>query len=136
RPAVAGGRRMTGRAARRRPHARAAPGVPQRPFGQLERRTDPLRVLSDDQVAAIHEAALKVLSDQGMRVLHPPARGLFAAAGARVAGETVRLDPAMVAERLATVPAAFTLRARNPAHDLRLGGGHCVYASVGGPAYV
>ncbi|WP_413849994.1 trimethylamine methyltransferase family protein [Albidovulum sp.] len=127
---------MTGRAARRRPHHRAAPGVPQRPFGQVERRTAPLRLLSDDQVAAIHEAALTVLSDQGMRILHPPARGLFAAAGARVVAETVRLDPAMVAERLATVPAAFTLAARNPARDLRLGGGHCVYASVGGPAYV
>ena len=80
----------------------ATKGVPQRPFGQVERRMDPVRIISDDQVAAIHHAALRVLSEQGMRVLHAPARDLYAAAGARVTGETVRLDPAMVAERLLT----------------------------------
>ncbi|MGQ0566436.1 MAG: trimethylamine methyltransferase family protein [Gemmobacter sp.] len=111
-------------------------GVPQRPFGQVERRLPPVRVISDDQVAAIHDAALRVLSDQGMRVLHGPARDLFRTAGASVQDQTVRLDPALVAERLATVPPSFTLTARNPARNLVLGGGHCVYAAVGGPAYV
>ena len=125
---------MTRPEGRRRSAARG--GVPQRPFGQLERRLPPVRVISDDQVAAIHAAALRVLSEQGMRVLHPAARDLYAAAGARVQGETVRLDPAMIAERLRTVPATFTLTARNPARNLAVGGGHCVYAAVGGPAYV
>src|SRR5690606_5982885 len=36
---------------------------------------------------------------------------------------------------LRSVPATFTLRARDPAKSLRLGGGHHVFASVGGPAY-
>jgi len=110
--------------------------VPQRPFGQVERQMPPVRVISDDQVAAIHAAALRVLAEQGMRVLHGPARDLFATAGAEVTGETVRLDAGLVAERLATVPAGFTLEARNPARNLRLGGGYCVYGAVGGPAYV
>lgn len=127
---------MTRVAGRRRQTDRAPGGVPQRPWGQVERMQPPVRVISDDEVAAIHAAALEVLAGQGMRVLHPPARALFASAGAEVAGETVRLDPALVAERLATVPAAFTLEARNPARNLRLGGGWCVYGAVGGPAYV
>ena len=42
----------------------------------------------------------------------------------------------LLAACLATVPARFTLQARNPARNLVLGGGFCVYASVGGPAYV
>jgi trimethylamine--corrinoid protein Co-methyltransferase len=93
-------------------------------------------VISEDQVAAIHAAALRVLAEQGMRVLHGPARDLYRGAGADVQGQTVRLDPALVAERLATVPPAFTLTARNPARHLAVGGGHRIYAAVGGPAYV
>ena len=122
---------MTRPEGRRRVSAKGA--IPQRPFGQVERRMDPVRVISDDQVAAIHTAALRVLSEQGMRVLHAPARDLYAAAGARVQGDTVRFDPAMVAERLRTVPATFTLTARNPARNLAVGDVYCVYAAVGGP---
>ena len=127
---------MTRVEGRRRQAGRPSGGVPQRPFGQVERRTEWVRVISDDQVAAIHAAALDVLARQGMRVLHGPARDLFAGAGAHVVGETVRLDPALISERLATVPASFTLAARNPAKSLKIGGANCVYASVGGPAYV
>lgn len=127
---------MTRAEGRRRHAGRAPVGVPQRPFGQVERRTDPIRVISEDQVAAIHAAALRVLAEQGMRVMHSPARALFAGAGADVSGQTVRLDPGLVGERLTTVPATFTLEARNPARNLKVGGGFCVYGAVGGPAYV
>jgi len=96
----------------------------------------PIEVLSGDQVEAIHRAALEVLARQGMRVLEARAWALFAGAGARVVGETVFLDPGMVMERLATVPARFALAARNGARSLRLGLGDCVFTSVGGPAYV
>lgn len=129
---------MTGDAPRRRPGrgARAAAGIPQRPFGRVIRSYKPIEVLSADHVAAIHGKALKVLAEIGMRVLDEEARRLFASAGAAVSGETVKLDLGLVAERLKTVPAQFTLAARNPAHDLVLGGNDCVFTSVGGPAYV
>lgn len=127
---------MTRAEGRRRQSGRPSAGVPQRPFGQVERRIDWVRVISDDQVEAIHRAALRVLAEEGMRVLHRPARDLYAAAGAEVRDETVRMDPGLVAARLRTVPPDFTLEARDPAKSLRLGGGRCVYASVGGPAYV
>ncbi len=127
---------MTRAEGRKRQADRATGGVPQRAWGQIERPMPPVKVISDDQVAAIHGAALDVLARQGMRVLHPAARDLFAQAGADVSGETVRIDPALVAERLASVPAGFALEARNPARDLRVGGGWCVYGAVGGPAYV
>lgn len=128
---------MTRGPGRRRAHAgRVAGAIGQRPFGQTEGRYDPVRVISDDQVQAIHEAALSVLATQGMRVLHEPARELYAAAGARIDGLTVRMDPGLVSERLATIPATFGLEARNPEKSLRFGGKFRVYASVGGPAYV
>ncbi len=115
---------------------RSMTDIAQAPFGQRPRPYRPIEVISADQVAAIHDAALKVLSMLGLRVLDPGARERFRTAGAEVAGETVRFDPGFVAERLQTVPQSFTLAARNPAHDLTIGGDLCVYASVGGPAYV
>ena len=108
----------------------------QPPFEQPVRPYAPTEVLTADHVAAIHQAALRVLAEIGMRVLDSRARDLFRQAGAEVAGDTVRLDAGLVAQLLATVPATFTLEARNPAHTLAFGGAHTVFASVGGPAYV
>ncbi len=124
--------------ARRRPNPRGqrGVGVAQAPFGQRPRPYAPIEVLSADQVAAIHEAALTVLAEIGMRVLDLRARALYAGAGATVAGDMVHFEPGLLTERLATVPQTFPLAARNPAHDLTVGGKVCVYASVGGPAYV
>ena len=67
--------------------ARVIGAIAQRPFGQVPRLYDPIRVISEDQVMAIHLAALRVLAEQGMRVLHEPARMAFAGAGARVVGD-------------------------------------------------
>ncbi|PZQ99878.1 MAG: methyltransferase [Cereibacter sphaeroides] len=124
------------REGRRRSAGRSGGAIQQRPFGQVERRYKPVEVLSLDEAQAIHHAALRVLSGQGMRVLSPAARTLYAEAGAKVVDETVHLDPGLVTDLLATVPPTFTLEARNPQRNLRLGGPFCVYASVGGPAYV
>jgi trimethylamine--corrinoid protein Co-methyltransferase len=123
---------------RRRPGRgqRASAGVPQRPFGRVTRSYAAIEVLSADHVCALHEQALRVLAEIGMRILDPGARRHFACAGAVIDGDTVRLDPALVGERLKSVPPHFTLAARNPARDLFIGGQDCVFASVGGPAYV
>ena len=117
----------------RRPRSTA---TPQRPFGQVPLGIAPVEVISSDQVEAIHHAALKLLAGTGLKVLHPPARALYAAAGAQVVGDMVRLDSDLVMDLLSSVPATFTLAARNPAKSLRIGGRDMVFASVGGPAYV
>jgi trimethylamine--corrinoid protein Co-methyltransferase len=122
------------RAGRRAP--RQSGSIAQAPFKQITRPYAAINVISEDEVTAIHNAACRVLSEIGMKVLHPPARKLFQGAGAVVQGEMVRLDPAMVSERLKTVPRSFTLAARNPAHNLRVGDKDLIFASVGGPAYV
>ncbi len=98
-------------------------------------RRAPTEVLSADQVEAIHGASLRLLRDTGMRVLEPAARGRLQRAGCTVTDDRVRFDPDMVVETIATAPSAFTLRARNPAHDLTVGGDHVIFAAVGGPAF-
>ncbi len=115
---------------------RTSGSLHQQPYGQIPRPYAPIEVLSADNIAAIHSAALKVLAEIGMKVLEPRARAFFATAGAIVTDETVRIDPAMVMAHLSTVPAHFTLESRNPARSLLFGGNNCVFASVGGPAYV
>ena len=53
-----------------------------------------------------------------------------------VDGLIVRFDPEMVQSAVALAPHSFTLRARNPAHDLTIGGRNVAFTSVGGPAFV
>ncbi len=103
----------------------------------LVNRLAPLEVLSGDGVEAIHRASLKLLRDTGIEVLADRAFDLYARAGATVDRESRRVsfDPGLIEEAVARAPASFTLRARNPAWDLTVGGPHVVVTSVGGPAY-
>jgi trimethylamine--corrinoid protein Co-methyltransferase len=121
---------------RQRRPTRSATAIPQRPWGQVPRTYDPIKVISQDQLEAIHAAALQLLAEQGMRVLNGSAIAAYRGAGARVVGDMVYLDPAQVGELLASVPPRFTIAARNRAKDLRFGGNDMVFTSVGGPAYV
>ncbi len=129
---------MTGETARRRPGRgpRTQTGPAQRPFGRVTRRYAPIDVLSADHVATLHEKALQVLAEIGMRVLDDDARRRFKAAGATVTGDMVQFEPGLIAAHLKTVPPSFTLAARNSQRSLLFGGDDCIFASVGGPAYV
>ncbi len=86
----------------------------------------------------IHDTALTVLEEIGMRVLEPRARAYYKSAGATIdeSDMRVRFDRAMIAELLAKAPSEFTLAARNPAQNLKVGGRNFIFSSVGGPAYV
>ncbi|KAF0115912.1 MAG: trimethylamine methyltransferase [Rhodobacteraceae bacterium] len=121
---------------RQRRPPRSVNAIPQRPFGQVTRTYDPIRVISEDHVEAIHQAALTLLATQGMRVLNARALDHFRRAGARVDGQMVYPDSGLIEQLLASVPQTFTIAARNRAKDLRFGGNDMVFSSVGGPAYV
>jgi len=117
---------------------RVAGAIRQLPFAQLVNPYRPIEILSADQVEAIIDGAFTILETRGMRFLEPASRDLLAAAGAERVDElgTMHLDRGLVREKLALVPREFGLRARNRAHDIRIGGRNLVFASVGGPAFV
>lgn len=92
-------------------------------------------MLTDDQVEHIHTSSLQLLSSTGMRVLHDGARALLSRAGCLVDGVIVRFDPLLIEETMRNAPSSFTLRARNPARNLAIGGRNVVFTSVGGPAF-
>ncbi len=116
---------------------RTGGGIEQLPWRQPVNHYPPLNILSDDQIEQIHLASLSLLENYGMRILHEGARKLLQAAGAEVDNDTfmVRFDRGLVLEKLALAPAEFTLHARNPAKNFKLGGNHLAFTSVGGPAY-
>jgi trimethylamine--corrinoid protein Co-methyltransferase len=106
----------------------------QRPFAPQPRlRYRPTEVVSADELEAIHEASLRILADIGMDFLDADARRLLTAAGARVEGERVRFDPAMVRETIATCPSEFRLHSWNPDHTITVGGDHVAFGSVASP---
>jgi trimethylamine--corrinoid protein Co-methyltransferase len=72
-----------------------------------------------------------------MRFLDAGSRDRLREAGADVdkASKMVRFDSDLVKEKLTAAPARFGLRARNPEHDLEVGGNHILFSSVGGPAF-
>ncbi len=102
----------------------------QRPFAQPRLLHGPTELASADQIEVIHHASLRILSELGMNVLDAETRDLFAGAGATVEGATVRFDPALVEQLITTAPGEFTLHARDPDHDLRIGGHHLAFGSV------
>jgi trimethylamine--corrinoid protein Co-methyltransferase len=123
---------------RRRHRAkRVANAIRQLPWSEVTNPYTAAEILSDEQLETIVQTALDVLASQGMRFLEPGSRDILREAGAQVdeAEMIVRFDPAMVMENLAHAPANFGLRARNPAHDLKVGGNNILFASVGGPAF-
>jgi trimethylamine--corrinoid protein Co-methyltransferase len=125
------------RRSRRSQNKRSSGGIELLPWRQPVNHHSPLEVLSADQLEQIHTASLDLLENSGMRVMHAGARQLLANAGADVDHDTemVRFDRNLVMEKVALAPAEFTLHARNPAKNFKLGGNHLAFTSVGGPAY-
>ncbi|HMD58720.1 MAG TPA: trimethylamine methyltransferase family protein [Steroidobacteraceae bacterium] len=131
--------RVARRTGRRPAGGTSAPAVDRsRSYRHLVNPFEPLKVFSDDHVAAIHEAALQVLENHGMRVLLPEARATYAKAGALVDASTnmVRIDRGLVASALATAPREITLHAKDPERNMPMFGRHVVFAPTSGPPNV
>ncbi|MEK1890603.1 MAG: trimethylamine methyltransferase family protein [Phyllobacterium sp.] len=123
---------------RRERRLASAGTVRQMPFGGVANRYPPIAIMSADEIESIHRASLRLLTETGVEILHDESRALLKAAGADVdmSNMRVRFDPAMVEETIRTVPSSFTLQARNPARNLRVGDGSLIFAATGGPAFV
>ncbi|MEP9371568.1 trimethylamine methyltransferase family protein [Mesorhizobium sp. KR1-2] len=121
--------RRGGRAGKR---AGGSTGFDQPPFRQLRIPFEPTRIVSDDELEAIHLASLRVLKEIGVDVLHDEARAIMKRHGAdvREGSERVRFDADMIMELISHAPPEFTLHARNPAHNVRLGGNNLVFSQM------
>jgi trimethylamine--corrinoid protein Co-methyltransferase len=90
------------------------------------------RLLSDEQIARLHEASLEILRDPGIRVTTERARTLLLDAGCGLVGEDRFSIPSEVVERaIDSAPKAFALFDRNGEARVRLGEGRGPYFSPG-----
>jgi trimethylamine--corrinoid protein Co-methyltransferase len=81
-----------------------------------------LKVLSDEQIYAIHQAALEILWETGVLVKAEAARDLLRQAGAWVDDESAlcRIPAYIVEEALRRAPSSFTVHARNPENTVHV----------------
>ncbi len=112
------------------------PSVPQQPsWGQPRRHFQPVDLLGEDQIEAIHQTSLEILSEIGIDFLNEKARDMLAEAGARVDpdSERVRFDPDFINETIKTAPSEFTLHAPNPERNLHIGADAVAFTAVSSP---
>src|SRR4051794_37570879 len=75
-------------------------------YRRLVNSFEPMRLLSDDHVAAIHAAALGILVDKGLRVLLSEARDILVSAGGIADPDTqyVKIGSEIVGHALSLAP--------------------------------
>lgn len=95
---------------------------------------EPLKILTEGQVEAIHRGSLDVLEHTGVRFESKRALKLFETHGCKVDYEQrrVRIPPGLVEECLRLCPSSFRLKARKPENDLNFGGNTLYFASFPG----
>jgi trimethylamine--corrinoid protein Co-methyltransferase len=94
--------------------------------------------LPSEEIEKIHETSLKVLAEYGIAFNHPDAVEILERAGCGVDHDAimaplVKFPRELVLENIARAPAEFPVYARNPEHNLIIGGNHMVLAPVYGP---
>jgi trimethylamine--corrinoid protein Co-methyltransferase len=128
-------RSSTGGAEARGPALANPDRLPQLDWRAVHNTYSPIEILAEDALDRIHDASLTILEEIGMDFLAPEARAIAKAAGAdvREGVERVRFDRALIMDLIAKAPSRFAFHARNPAHDLELGGNRvnfCMVASA------
>jgi len=81
------------------------------------------RVLSDDEIASVHQGSLTVLQEVGILIHHEKALSLLAEAGAAVdpVSHQVKIPAGLVERALRTAPSEFLVTGQDLSKDVRLG---------------
>ena len=93
-------------------------------------------VMDEEKVHLIDAASMDILENVGVVFRDDIALADWKRAGADVRGDRVHLDRGLVRDLIATIPADFTYHARNPAHNVRLGGRHAIFVPMTGAPYL
>jgi trimethylamine--corrinoid protein Co-methyltransferase len=87
-------------------------------------------------LGTIHAYSLELLHDTGIRFPSEKALALFKKHGFKVNGSMVHFEEQDIQRALQTVPAAFTIEARNPSRNIRIGETNYVMAPGYGPPFI
>ncbi|MCB0010136.1 MAG: trimethylamine methyltransferase family protein, partial [Anaerolineales bacterium] len=106
-------------------------------FGTVRNEQRPFDFLTPDQLQKIHDASLHILENVGIDFLDDEVLAIWDKAGAKVdfSARHVWIDRGLLLEAIASAPPSFTWRARNPAHDVQIGGNSIAFGPNGGMVY-
>jgi trimethylamine--corrinoid protein Co-methyltransferase len=93
-------------------------------------------ILSGEAMQKLDAGWRRLVTEVGVEFDDERALELFRSAGQRVEESTVYLDPEFVLEQVARAPREFDLQARNPEHNLHIGGDSMAFGAVYGPPFV
>ena len=93
-------------------------------------------ILSADAMATLDTGWRRLVTELGVEFMSQRALDLLGAAGQKVEGDKVFFDPDWILEQVAKAPREFDLQARNPAHNLHVGGDMMAFGAVYGPPFV
>lgn len=87
------------------------------------RNFSPLKILTEEQIQAIHRGTLDILEKTGLKIEHEGALKLFEKNGCHVDYDDrrVRIPPWLVEECMRKCPSSFRIKARNPKNDMIVG---------------
>ena len=93
-------------------------------------------VLSAEAMATLDKGWRRLMTEIGVEFMDDRALELFRKAGQKVEDKTVFLDPDFVLEQVALAPREFDIQARNPEHNVHIGGDSMAFSAVYGPPFV
>jgi trimethylamine--corrinoid protein Co-methyltransferase len=93
-------------------------------------------ILSEDAMAKLDAGWRRLVTEIGVEFDSERALALFREAGQRVEDQKVFLDPEFVLAQVAKAPREFDVQARNPEHNIHIGGDAMAFGAVYGPPFV
>ncbi len=88
-------------------------------------------ILSQEDIEKIHQTSMKVLTNVGVEFPSEDALSVFSRHGVKTDGSRVYITEDQLWKALETVPAQFTLHARNPERSVTIGEGEPIVFSPG-----
>ena len=90
-----------------------------------------------DTLDRIHNFSIELLRETGIKFPSEAALAIFRRNGLRVDGDMVFFEAKDIQQALETVPAEFTIQARNPEKSIQIGGGGGLMMAPGyGPPFI
>ena len=121
---------------RRERRVRRAAAMTSQPMRQITYDLPVYDLLSAEGLDRLHAASMRILSEFGIDFYDAEVRAILKDHGAEVRGDTVFFDEALILKYIGMAPSQFTQLARNPAHNVQIGGNQVVFAPVYGPPFV
>jgi trimethylamine---corrinoid protein Co-methyltransferase len=90
----------------------------------------------NEKLQQIHEASMEILETVGFKIYHEGIIKLLRENGIKISNQTAFFKSSQVMEWVGKAPEKFTLHARNPKHDMEIGGVNRYFAAGYGAPHI